>query len=294
MNLNPRFSLMTRLNEDKTGSIISPPPPRIVGIDFPRVEERPLYNTMDEYGVTKTIKVEGSRAMVNPDSDHMYSIVSDRYKTVHYKDSLEMVEDALQSNSEYGKYERHVDFMNDGGRMLAKYRLTDHAIPVGSNDDLINPEVIVRRSYDTTWGFVLLFGAFRFVCSNGLVVGQKIVDYKHKHTLGLDQNVLLESLKGGMDRFMKEVERWNTWLDKVTTPDDYERVMKTMDFGERHNEALEREVEVSSNITLNDVRTKTLNYWNFFNVLSQYITHQVPSPLRKEQFFDRMRSAFRA
>jgi len=291
--MTPRFSLMTRLNEEGTGSNIISRPPHITGVDFPRVEEKPLHYTVNEYGINKTIKVDGSRALINPDTGNMYSIVSDRYQTIPYRDSLEMVEDAIQNNSEFGTFERTVDFMQGGGRMLAKYRFTDHLIPIGDDNDLVNPEIYVRRSYDTTWGFVLLFGAFRWVCSNGLVVGEKVLNYKHKHTTGLNQNSLLEDLKGSMDKFAVQADIWRTWLDRMTTPNDYERVMGTLEFGKNHTEAIEREVEVSSNVTMEDVRTKTLSYWLFFNVLSQYITHKVESPVRREYFFDRMRSAFR-
>ena len=300
---SPRFSVMTRFNEP---SIVNSSPPvntlavtpaPLDEITFPRLSEKKLYYRNNESGFTDTIEVAGAKALINPDNGNLYSVVSNVYQTIPYKTTLDMIEDAIQSTPEFGNFKRSVNFMNDGGRMIAKYRFTDHLIPVGSNADLVHPEVYVRRSYDTSWGFILLLGAFRLVCSNGLVVGEKILEYKHKHTTGLDQKILLESLKGSMDKFSRQTKIWESWLDRVTTPNEYERVMNKMEFGQRHTRDIEKEVEVSSNITLEDIKTKTLSYWMFFNIISQYITHKIKrnntiNLSRQEFYYDRMRAAF--
>lgn len=47
--------------------------------------------------------------------------------------------------------------------------------------DLIDERLIVQNSYNKTKAFSFMFGAFRFVCSNGLYSGQAIVAYKKIH-----------------------------------------------------------------------------------------------------------------
>lgn len=309
--MNPRFSLMTTWQEENAIPLqeknMEYIPPQnevtpLTKIDFPPIEEKKLTYSLgsNDYGVNMNVDVDGTRALINPTTGNLYSIVSDKYKVVPYEESLELVEEAIQANSEFGRYKRTLSFMNDGGRMIAKYRFTDHNIPIGKGD-LVNPEIIVRRSYDTTWGFALLFGAFRMVCSNGLVIGEKILEYNHKHTVNLDLESVMKSLNGAIDKFSIQTRIWEKWVDRVTTLEDYERVMATMDFGKRHEEAVVDEVEVSSDVTLDDLKMKTLSYWLFFNIISQYVTHRIRvrgnqeqiAEVRRETFFDRMRIAFR-
>ena len=301
---NPRFITLANYTEEKP---VIPPPPTVTPaisvsplseIKFPHITEKKLYYKGHEEGLERMSKITDIRALINPDKGNIYSVVSNRYQMIPYKTTLEMVEEAIQTTPEFGNYQRSVRFTKDGGRMVAKYRFIDHMIPIGSNKDMVNPEIHVRRSYDTTWGFVLLLGAFMLVCSNGLVVGEKVLEYKHKHTLGVNQAELLESLNGSMDKFSDQVKIWEHWLDRMTTPDDYERIMNTMEFGERHTRAIETEVEISSHVTIDSLRTKTLSYWMLFNIISQYITHRVvknnqPNFTRQEFFYDRMRTAFR-
>jgi hypothetical protein len=315
---NPRFLLSTNFNEETSNerkenpmetlipeiveenslmipqrqAIVSPP------VVYPEVIERPVYY----FNNNEIRHVEGQRSLVNPKNGNVYSIVSDKYKVLPYKDSIEMIEESISKNSEFGRYEKNIEFLNEGGKMLAKFKFTDHSMEI-QKGDFVNPEIILRRSYDAAWGFVLMFGAFRLICSNGLTIGEKILEYKHLHTKGINLQQISESLEGSLDRFSLQTKIWEKWVDRVTTSEDYERVMNTLDLGKNHTEAIENEIEISSDITLDDIRTKTLSYWVFFNLISQYITHKIVQRginnnaialQRQQTFYDRMRTAFRS
>lgn len=54
-------------------------------------------------------------------------------------------------------------------------------------------DLILFNSHDKMSCFKLAIGIFRFVCANGLIVGDDAMSYKHKH-VGLTEEKLLESV----------------------------------------------------------------------------------------------------
>ena len=49
-----------------------------------------------------------------------------------------------------------------------------------SKGDMMNPEIIIKNSYDGTSQVHILSGAFRLVCSNGMIIGTTIDKYNTK------------------------------------------------------------------------------------------------------------------
>lgn len=47
--------------------------------------------------------------------------------------------------------------------------------------DMIDERLLVQNSYDKTKAFSFMYGAFRYVCSNGLYSGQAIIAFRQKH-----------------------------------------------------------------------------------------------------------------
>jgi integrase len=58
--------------------------------------------------------------------------------------------------------------------MRRGYVFPDITVEISSGDD-INPELQLFNSYDTTWPFIVILGAFRLICTNGLVIGKKFL-----------------------------------------------------------------------------------------------------------------------
>ena len=52
-----------------------------------------------------------------------------------------------------------------------------------SKGDMMNPEIIIKNSYDGTSQVHILSGAFRLVCSNGMIIGTTIDKYNYKHNV---------------------------------------------------------------------------------------------------------------
>jgi len=70
----------------------------------------------------------------------------------------------------------------NNARTLYTFTFPDIKIDIDEND-LVNPQIIIKNSYDGTVGVNLLAGAFRIVCSNGLVIGFVVGEINTKHLI---------------------------------------------------------------------------------------------------------------
>ena len=71
------------------------------------------------------------------------------------------------------------------------------------------PEVVLINAHDGTAAYNLFGGVFRFICSNGLIVGSTLAAFKVRHTVGPQTS--LEVLRAGeaivTEQFPKVLER---------------------------------------------------------------------------------------
>jgi hypothetical protein len=96
--------------------------------------------------------------------------------------------------------------------MLRMRKLSDFHVSPATHGDGV-PEVILINSHDGTSAYHLKAGFFRFVCSNGLMVGTQVAGFTVRHTVGpqtsqevleAGERVVTESfpiMLGNIDRF---------------------------------------------------------------------------------------------
>ena len=126
------------------------------------------------------------KALVNAKTGKLFSIVSKKYKVIRHESAIDVVEKAINEHSELGAYEFSTDFYNDGGRMRRKYVFPDISVEI-ERGDKVNPELQLYNSYDTTWPFIVILGAFRIICTNGLVVGKRFLHIRKRHVWDLEE-----------------------------------------------------------------------------------------------------------
>jgi hypothetical protein len=66
--------------------------------------------------------------------------------------------------------------------MLRLRKLTDFNSDAWKGDGV--PEVILINAHDGTAAYHMIAGYFRFICSNGMMVGNKMAGFKVRHTVG--------------------------------------------------------------------------------------------------------------
>lgn len=257
--------------------------------NFPQVTREKL--DLSQGAVVDANGLDYWQALVNPATGHVYNVVTDIYNLIPYEESIDVVESALRKHPELGDAKREIMLHTDGDRMHVNYRFPNCTEDIGIGDP-VEFQIGLWTSYDNSWPLVVDGGAYRLICTNGLTVGKRVIYFKHKHTKSLDLDRIYAAFDGALERYADETGLWKKWVDMHVTSEDYESIMKGMDFGKKATLAVEEEVEVSSGLFLNDPKMRTLTVWLFFNILAQYVTHSVKSPMRQAEYNTRMRQGF--
>lgn len=73
-------------------------------------------------------------------------------------------------------------------------------------------DLLLYNSHDRGCAFKLIGGVFRFVCANGMVVGDKMAEYSHRH-VGFSPEKFIESaghINGYVEKTADVIEDWQT------------------------------------------------------------------------------------
>ena len=258
----------------------------LAAASFPEVSEVPV-----SWGEINLQRADKFKAIVNPEIGKVYSIVSKDYKLIRHEDAAQRIESAIDENCELGKYITSTKFYNHGGRMCRTYRFYKKSVEI-KKGDTVNPQIHLYNSYDITWPFIVLIGAFRFVCANGLVVGDKYLYIRKRHVYQFDQMDIEEQVATALKRFNLQTNQWKRWTELRLTEKIYTNVMKTMKFWKKAVAKIESRAEREAE-SLADNGFPIMNLWIFYNILTWYITHRAVSLNHRVEMERRLRSAMR-
>lgn len=261
-------------------------------MEFPKVAEQRIYRS--QINRSNTL-VDGYKALVNPETEDVFGIVSEDYQLTRHEEMLDVVDRAILEIPEFGTPVKNIHLYDNGGKLRAQYvfKDVDGVIQTGARTgDKLHPQIEVFNSYDLGWSRRISFGAYRLVCTNGLVIGEKILQYQTNHRAIFDEEAVKFTIMAAMDKFSDQQGIWQKWVDKVTTPEDYIEVMEALPLANKDVDAIGKVVETSSDLRIQDIRLKTLSYWLFFNILCQYVTHHVESHLKRVNIEAAMRRQF--
>jgi hypothetical protein len=240
-------------------------------ISFPQVlEQQVMWGYQRDFH-----QADKYKALVNPETEKVFSVVSKDYRLIRHEEAVKRIEEAISRTPELGSHRIEAGFYNDGGRMRLRYIFQDVSVEIEEGDS-VNPELQLFNSYDLTWPFIVILGAFRIICTNGLVVGEKLVHLKKRHTRQLDQIDLREELTTALERFYLQTDQWKEWASYQLSSKTYNRVMEDMKFGAKATEEIEKRAEQRAE-GFDDYGFPIINGWIFFNILTWYITHRAVS-----------------
>lgn len=190
-----------------------------------------LMDSLHEQGVFKDVeydslhtgtglKINTHRAIVYADSKVPVSIVSNGYKLVTNQEICEKTIAALeQSTIDLSGSTVQAEFGSDGARCLTRFRFPAHTFTI-RGDDSAMLEIIVRNSYDLSWGYMMRAGALRFFCWNGMVLGNWLSSYMQKHTQALDVEHAATKLVDVIDTFKDSEGVWQA-MDKTQVSNEF-------------------------------------------------------------------------
>lgn len=139
-------------------------------------------------------------------SDAAHPKMSSKYKTVQtnliakkFKDLGFVVDEVLQRKSRKG----------GGGYAKHMVRLS-HPTLLSTNHKDLKLQLIVTNSFDGSASFGMKLGFFRFVCANGMIVGETLESYKHKHN-----GNILEEIDQSIERIVAQAKSLSDTLDRM-------------------------------------------------------------------------------
>jgi len=259
-------------------------------VKWPVMHTEPLYYRTGIKEYSRTMPLDSHKMIVNGEGE-IINVVSRNYAMVQHEDFVGDIINMIPQ--EFGEQKPDLWISDNGARMALDITFPDIVTDIGNNDP-ISPKLELKHSHDGHWALDVLLGAFRFRCSNGLVIGKQIF-HRHKKHIGekISFPHLKEAFKESMDNFFVQANQWRAWQDRITLPEDYEHAITTCQFGVKAQEEIAKEVETSSKQTIDELRLRTLSYWIFYNILAQYVTHKVKSRIRQAQYQAQMRKVFR-
>ena len=253
---------------------------------FPRIIEEPV-----SWGPPGNTRNAGRyKAIVDANTGKLFSIVSKGYQLIRHEEAIKKVERALGRTRDLGCAGIiETGFYNDGGRMRRTYRFTEISVEI-SKGDIVHPELHLFNSYDVTWPFTVLVGAFRFVCGNGLVIGRKFMQLKKRHVFELDRINLEAEISTAMKRLLLQTQEWKRWMNHQLTEPSYNKIMKAMKLGKQATEEVEKKFYQETG-DRDDSGFPIITLWAFFNVLTWFITFRAVSLNHRVEMEGRLRAA---
>ena len=140
---------------------------KITDAMFP-VKEVPAIITGSEWSDTFGDKATntGHKFIVREDTGDILSCMSDNYKLITNKQIIEAANPVIKKSG--GKL-KEVNVFGKGEKLHMNWHFPNHLVKL-SNKDEMTPEIVIDNSYNGTVGVNIIAGAFRIICSNGLVI----------------------------------------------------------------------------------------------------------------------------
>jgi hypothetical protein len=235
---------------------------------FETVNEQPLITATGENVRTHKAIVDSNRKPI--------AVVGAKYQLVQNSVLIPQFEVALkQSGLDLSGIQRKVSTSGSKGRTVVRYTLPNHEMRIGNrNDDVVSLEISLLNSYDGSWKFQSMVGAFRMLCTNGMIVGDNFAHFYGKHTKNLDTQRAINNIKHSLVTYHDNADLWNQMAKSAITHDDADKFFERV---------------ATSDAMLEYLRTAYMKYtlevganvWGVFNALTDWSTH-APSAKTKQ------------
>ena len=224
---------------------------------FP-VKEVPAIGVPKEAN-TKEIDDTGYKFIVREDTGTVLSCMTNKYQLITNNEVYDTVSPILK---EYEAVPVETRVFSEGARTTWKWKFPDIEVNIGDGD-LVNPEMTIRNSYDGTYEASAIAGAFRIVCSNGLIIGYMLGKSGLRHIMGMDKS-----------KFYKLVED-TIKKTKIVFNDEFPKIANTK-VKQRHIENVVKLFptgEIMEALVTNLIGKPPKTYWDLLNSATWVATH---------------------
>ncbi len=234
----------------------------------------PLAQAFPEFNEVKEFR--SKVCLFNEDRTKVFDVVSDRYQVIPHNTAVDTIAEALQDTFD-SEVQYRVRSLNGGGRIIATFDLPIPPIRLGRND--VNKiSMMVRNSYDRSWTFKAQLGAYRRICSNGMMIGETFGKVSARH-INSDQDSIIEQVQTMIEHAPKLRDLWGEWSETHI----------------EHEEAIEMLVGEFPDKYLLPVLQEDrypMTKWDLYNHLTRFSTHDTKTVQRRIEFDERISKLF--
>jgi len=243
---------------------------------FPRPTMEPLW-----FGRRPTNLISDQKVLIDQNNGKVLSIVSDRYKVVHYEDVTDMVTNIVNTIKGYGQIQIVPRSLKEGQRFQIQLKFPEMQKSVKKLDNII-PKIEVFSSLDLSMKLIGRFGAFRQLCTNGMGVWELFKRFSRRHLVSLSLNDLGHTIDEGLGNFNNQIIEWKNWADQIVPLELYNGIWQHLPFSDHEKEKIEVLREIGSTKTIKEaLPQKELTFWDLNNLLTQFVSHEIKSEIRK-------------
>ena len=218
-------------------------------------------NTEDTLYDYDDIDDTGYKFIMREDTKQVLSCMTDEYKLITNKQIFSYANPMIKKN---GGQIKEVAIFSEGARTTVKWHFPNEKVSVRKGD-VMTPEIVIRNSYDGTVGLNILAGAFRLVCTNGMIIGVIAQNYKNKHSV---YNVSLDDIEPVIDETIKKT--------KIIFKDEFP-ILIDNNIKERHIVKFIELFPLQANqvVTQRLIVDRPKTFWDLFNVGTNVLTHHM-------------------
>ena len=192
-----------------------------------RRSDRPFFSIKRERLQRKDGTDTGHDALYRVDNGRQLAVVSRTYQLIKHREAVDFVHHVLD---EVGieKRRTRVELGPNGSRLFYEMQLPEHRFNAPAETGVNNtahdgtakrdeyvPRIVVTNSYDGSGPFGLLFGAFRMVCKNGLVIGTRVQELRIRHRFNnIDFEEIREPLVANLENTIEGIRRTYATLNQ--------------------------------------------------------------------------------
>jgi|TARA_R100000789_G_C3017689_1_gene152786 hypothetical protein len=225
---------------------------------FP-VKEVPA-TMVNEKGELNHIGSTGYKFIVREDTEQVLSCMTDEYRMVTNKELTDVATPILEKHN---AVLTEAISLGDGQKTVYKWKIPDIKIKI-AEDDIMNPEIIIKNSYDGSLQVHILAGAFRLVCSNGMIIGVTLGHKNYKHSINnINLDHMDEAVEKTIDHSIEVGSEFEFLANTVLDDRDIVRLVEL--FPSQMSEFLVQYL----------IANRPSDYWGLLNAATFLATHHM-------------------
>jgi hypothetical protein len=229
--------------------------------DFP-VALEPIFSVGNE--------IPNKKAVIRCDTKMPLGIVSSQYQLLKHSDVIESFRSALSDQEHTEK----IQLAKNGAQMFTTYKLSAVQYEV-QKGDMVALQFVVKNSYDGTNALQIMLGAFRLVCTNGMVIGKQFFSYSQKHIGTGDGVVNGETIRTKVGSLVKQFEQVVPKLQEMSRyqmvqADD---ILFSPDLFDNNWEGMKLPAYIVREAQLVYRQDNDHTLWGYYNAFTKVITH---------------------